>query len=542
MTEKKADNQLPDRADFPAVSLPGIHSGRVGPSIDRIGPYRFVRRLGEGGFGEVHLAEQEQPVRRLVAVKIVKPGMDSRQVIARFEAERQALALLNHEHIAKIYDGGTTEHGRPYFVMEYIEGTPITQYCDEQRLSIQQRLELFIKVCRAVQYAHRKGIIHRDIKPNNILVADQAGEPVPKLIDFGIAKALDQRLTEHTIVTAAGQLFGTPEYMSPEQTIPGNRDIDTLTDVYSLGVLLYELLTGTLPFESDRLHQAAYDEVRRIICEQEPPRPSILLSTIADTDGTIARNRHTETRNLQKQLHNELEWIPLKALRKERQRRYQTATEMADDIRNYLSGNPLIAGPESKAYRVKKYLHKHRYAGAVAGLLVLILIGFSGVSFHLYLSEKRAARDLRQAQQAMGVQTADLVGYGRARMFLAFLDGWHAGTVNRAAAYFAGGKEQQAIRFLLQNPAAPDADAVYLQETPAGDRWFAHFIIAEQMLKNQRPGDATNAYAESIRLLQERPSARRSEADWYLKTIKARLFDLSRSPQTAGSNAGEPVQ
>ena len=286
----------------------------------QIGPYKLLQQIGEGGMGVVYMAEQTAPVQRKVAVKIIKPGMDSRQVIARFEAERQALALMDHPNIAKMLDAGTTDHGRQYFVMELVKGVPIIQYCDEHRLSPQQRLELFITVCEAVQHAHQKGIIHRDLKPTNILVADYDDRPVPKVIDFGVAKAIGQRLTERTMFTQLGQIVGTVEYMSPEQAKLNQLDIDTRTDIYSLGVLLYELLTGETPFNRQRLHSAAFDEMLRIIREEEPVAPSTRLST-SESLPSIAANRHLEPKKLTTLVRGDLDWIVMKALEKDRARR-----------------------------------------------------------------------------------------------------------------------------------------------------------------------------------------------------------------------------
>ena len=273
----------------------------------------------------VFLAEQERPVRRRVALKVIKPGMDTREVIARFEAERQALAMMDHPNIAKVHDAGATENGRPYFVMELVQGVPITEYCDQCNLTTRERLELFITVCQAVQHAHQKGVIHRDIKPTNVLVAMQDGRPAPKIIDFGVAKAIDQRLTEHTLMTAFAQMVGTPLYMSPEQAELSPLGVDTRSDIYSLGVLLYELLTGTTPFDKDRLHAASYDELRRIIREEEPPRPSARISTLAaDLATTVAEHRRTDARRLRQTVRGELDWIVMKCLEKDRNRRYET--------------------------------------------------------------------------------------------------------------------------------------------------------------------------------------------------------------------------
>jgi serine/threonine protein kinase len=303
--------------ESPAFGLNGIcaetpiavHAGMV------IGSYRLVEQIGEGGFGVVFMADQERPVRRKVALKIIKPGMDTRQVIARFEAERQALAMMDHPNIAKVHDAGATENGRPYFVMELVRGVPITEYCDQSNLSTRERLELFITVCQAVQHAHQKGVIHRDIKPTNVLVAMQDGIPSTKIIDFGVAKAVGERLTEHTLTTAFAQMVGSPLYMSPEQAELSPLGVDTRSDIYSLGVMLYELLAGTTPFDKDRLNAASYDELRRIIREEEPPRPSARISTLAaDKASTLAEHRRTDSRHFSQQVRGELDWIVMKCL------------------------------------------------------------------------------------------------------------------------------------------------------------------------------------------------------------------------------------
>src|SRR3954447_13719446 len=300
-----------------------------------IGPYKLLQQIGEGGMGTVYMAEQAQPVRRTVALKLIKHGMDSRQVLARFGAERQALALMDHPNIAKILDAGTTADGRPYFVMELVKGIPITRFCDERRLTTRERLDLAIPVCQAVQHAHQKGIIHRDLKPSNILIAPYDGKPVPKVIDFGVAKAAGPRLTERTLFTEFGAVVGTPEYMSPEQAELNQLDVDTRSDVYSLGVLLYELLTGSTPLERKRLERAAVLEVLRRIREEEPPRPSTRLSTIEELPG-IAASRGGEPRKLSGLVRGELDWIVMRALEKDRARRYETASGFAADVRRYL--------------------------------------------------------------------------------------------------------------------------------------------------------------------------------------------------------------
>src|SRR5207245_2184384 len=302
-----------------------------------IGPYKLLEQIGEGGFGVVYMAEQQEPVRRKVALKVVKPGMDTKQVVARFDAERQALALMDHPHIARVLDAGATDSGRPYFVMELVRGISITEFCDQNHLPVRERLELFVAICQAVQHAHQKGIIHRDLKPNNVLVTLHDGTPLVKVIDFGIAKALGQeRLTDKTLVTGFAQMIGTPLYMSPEQAEMTGQDVDTRSDIYSLGVLLYELLTGTTPFDKERLQQAGYDEMRRIIREEEPPRPSTRISTLGQAAATLSTQRKSDPRRLSQLLRGELDWIVMKCLEKDRNRRYETASALVADVQRYL--------------------------------------------------------------------------------------------------------------------------------------------------------------------------------------------------------------
>ena len=366
----------------------------------RIGPYKLLQPIGEGGMGTVFLAEQSQPVQRKVALKLIKSGMDSRQVLARFEAERQALALMDHPHIAKVLDAGTTESGRPYFVMELVKGVPITKYCDEHHLTPRQRLELFVPVCQAVQHAHQKGIIHRDLKPSNVLVCLYDGQPVPKVIDFGIAKATGQQLTEKTLFTEIGQVVGTLEYMSPEQAELNQLDIDTRSDVYSLGVLLYELLTGTTPLERKRFQAVAFLEVLRLIREEESPRPSTRLST---TEGlpTIAANRGLEPKKLSGLLRGELDWIVMKTLEKDRNRRYETANGLAMDVQRYLADEPVTACPPSTAYRLKKLLRRNKGPVLAATLVLLALVlGIAVAAWQAVEAGNAAAKEAKQRQLA----------------------------------------------------------------------------------------------------------------------------------------------
>ncbi len=359
---------LPIKSEFGATVARDVESGTT---IDK---YKLLQKIGEGGFGEVYMAEQVEPVRRRVALKVIKPGMDSRSVVARFESERQALAMMDHENVARVFDGGTTESGRPYFVMELVKGIPITQYCDNNKLMLRQRLELFLPVCRALQHAHQKGIIHRDVKPSNVLIALYDGEPVPKVIDFGVAKAIEQPLTEKTMFTQYGQVIGTPLYMSPEQAEMNQLDIDTRSDVYSLGVLLYELLTGTTPLQAEQLRSAAFVEMLRIIREVEPPTPSNRLSTSGEAIAAISAHRKTDPGKLGKVVRGELDWIVMKALEKDRTRRYESASAFAADIQRHLENEPVDAGPPSATYRLRKFATKHRVALTTVSAFVFVLL------------------------------------------------------------------------------------------------------------------------------------------------------------------------
>jgi WD40 repeat protein/serine/threonine protein kinase len=373
----------------------------------RIGPYKLLEVIGEGGMGVVFMAEQTHPVRRKVALKVIKPGMDTAQVIARFEAERQALALMDHPNIAKVLDAGATDSGLPYFVMELVRGIPITDYCDQARLAIPARLELFIPVCQAVQHAHQKGIIHRDLKPSNVLVTLHDGVPVPKVIDFGIVKAVGQQLTEKTLFTGFTQLVGTPLYMSPEQAELSGLDIDTRSDIYSLGVLLYELLTGTTPFDRETLRKAAFDEVRRIICQEEPPRPSMRLSALGATLTAVSAKRGSDARRLGKLVRGELDWIVMKALEKDRNRRYETASGLAADVYRYLSDEPVEACPPSAWYRLSKVARRHRVALVTLALVAAALVLGMALSTWEAVRATRAERRERQSAYFQRIALAD---------------------------------------------------------------------------------------------------------------------------------------
>jgi eukaryotic-like serine/threonine-protein kinase len=358
----------------PAVSIDAPISECAGTFI---GPYKLLEQIGEGGFGVVFMAEQQQPVRRRVALKVVKPGMDTRQVVARFEAERQALALMEHPNIAHVFDGGETASGRPYFVMELVRGIPITEFCDQNHLPVRERLQLFVNVCQAVQHAHQKGIIHRDLKPTNVMVTLQDSVPLVKVIDFGIAKATGQQLTEKTLFTNFAQMIGTPMYMSPEQAQMSAVDVDTRSDIYALGVLLYELLTGTTPFDKERLRTAAYDEIRRIIREEEPAKPSTRLSTLGHAAATVSANRRSDPQRLSQICRGELDWIVMKALDKDRNRRYETANGFAMDVHRYLADEAVLACPPSVGYRLRKFVRRNK--GPVLGIAFVLLVLFGGI-------------------------------------------------------------------------------------------------------------------------------------------------------------------
>lgn len=370
-----------------------------------IGPYKLLEQIGEGGMGTVFMAVQSQPIKRKVALKIIKPGMDTGQVIARFEVERQALAMMNHPNIAKVLDAGATEAGRPYFVMELVLGIPITEFCDLHKLDLRQRLEMFSTVCQALQHAHQKGIIHRDLKPSNILVELQDVTPVPKVIDFGVAKPIHQSLTERTLHTGFAQMIGTPLYMSPEQTQLSSLDVDTRSDVYSLGVLLYEMLTGSTPFDRDTLKQAGFDEMRRIIREDEPQKPSERISTLAVASlSTISDQRKVEPRRLSFSLGGELDWIVMKALEKDRARRYESASAFAQDIQRFLNDEPVQACPPTLAYRLRKYAKRHRGLMMTAAMLTTMLMVATGVSVSYAIQAQLAGKKALEARDDANVQ------------------------------------------------------------------------------------------------------------------------------------------
>jgi serine/threonine protein kinase len=424
-----------------------------------IGPYKLLEQIGEGGFGVVYMTEQQEPVRRKVALKILKPGMDTRQVIARFEAERQALAIMDHANIAKVYEGGATPSGRPYFVMELVKGVPITEFCDQNHLTPRQRLELFVPVCQAVQHAHQKGIIHRDLKPSNVLVTVHDTTPVVKVIDFGVAKALGQELTDKTLFTGFAQMVGTPLYMSPEQAGQSGLDVDTRSDIYALGVLLYELLTGTTPYDKERFRRAAFDEIRRIIREEEPVRPSTRISTLGKAAARVSANRQSDPKKLGQVVRGELDWIVMKCLEKDRNRRYETANAFATDLQRYLADQPVQAYPPSTGYRLHKFLRRNKGPVLAAGLLLLALLaGLIGTSVGLVRESRARALAEGKEQEAQAAAAAEALAKRQAEA-----DAHRAANAERQAKEEAA--VAQAVRSFLQADLLSQADPLAQAET-----------------------------------------------------------------------------
>lgn len=407
-----ADDATTDHPSGPAEGVGAVVAGR----------YKLVEAIGEGGMGSVYMAQQTEPVRRLIALKVIKAGMDSKAVLARFEAERQALALMDHPNIAKVLDAGTTESGRPFFVMELVKGVPITPFCDQRKLTPRERLELFVPVCQAIQHAHTKGVIHRDIKPSNVLVALYDGKPVPKVIDFGVAKAAGQPLTDKTLVTGFGAIVGTPEYMSPEQAELNQLDIDTRSDVFALGVVLYELLTGTTPLDRVRLGSAALLEVLRIVREEEPPKPSTRISTSAARAG-IAASRGTDPARLSRLVRGELDWIVMKSLEKDRNRRYDTPTALARDVERYLAGDSVEACPPTLGYRLRKAYRRNRVAVRAVTAFVCLTLGAAAMGAYLAVQARRAEAEVRlqrdELRRVVIRQTADQIQADLLRLRLA---------------------------------------------------------------------------------------------------------------------------
>jgi tetratricopeptide (TPR) repeat protein len=472
-----------------------------------IGPYKLLEQIGEGGFGVVFMAEQTQPVRRKVALKILKPGMDTRQVIARFEAERQALAIMDHPNIAKVLDGGQTASGRPYFVMDLVKGLPITEHCDQAQLTPRQRLELFVQVCQAVQHAHQKGVIHRDLKPSNVLVTVHDTVPVVKVIDFGVAKALGQELTDKTLFTGFAQMVGTPLYMSPEQAGQSGVDVDTRSDIYSLGVLLYELLTGTTPFDKARLKELGYDELRRIVREEEPPKPSTRISTLGKAATTVSAQRKSDPKRLSKLFRGELDWIVMKCLEKDRNRRYETASTLAADVQHYLRDEPVLACPPSAAYRLRKFVRRYKTRLTTTGVIVLALLGVAGTLGWSLWREQEATREQALRDAALDASVKNTLDEAETFARDAKIAEFSAAIGRAEKLLKAAGREGFPVRLLeLKNELAVAQDLEDIDSNPKTEEFlWGHEADAAYVKAFAKAGiDVTASPAEAAERIRAR--------------------------------------
>jgi serine/threonine protein kinase/Flp pilus assembly protein TadD len=512
-----------------------------------VGQYKLLEEIGEGGMGLVFVAEQQQPVRRKVALKVIKPGMDTQQVVARLEGERQALALMDHPNIAKVLDGGETAGGRPYFVMELVNGVPITNYCDRNQVPIRQRLELFVDICQAVQHAHQKGIIHRDLKPSNVLVMSHDDKPVVKIIDFGVAKAIDQQLTDKTIYTQFAQLIGTPLYMSPEQAGQSGLDVDTRSDIFSLGVLLYELLTGTTPFDKERLRTVGYDEMRRIIREEEPPKPSTRIGTPGHAATTVSTMRQSDRKQLSRLIRGELDWIVMKALEKDRNRRYDTANGFVADVQRYLRDEPVLACPPSPWYRFGKFARRNKGVLVTALIVTAALLLATGVSTYFAFEAADRAHALRQGLDDLKAadRFLEIGRFSSDRLNWDDADAAFSAAIARCPDYPKPWQDRAGLYASLQlwDLAAPDLKRAFQLRDP-DTNWY--WLFEALLLLDE--GDAEGYSALCVRMRQRFSGAlERDDTAFLVRTLmqlpdpqadRTALADLARRIAEAQPEVG----